>query len=186
MYKRCVTEQSARRQREIEHGLLEILSTVRYETITIIDLCQSLNIPRKTFYRYFSSKEGALYALIDHTIMEFFSTIISKEPITFQTLNRFFEFWYGHQQLVHVAIKNHLSGILLQRVILQATQEATGLGMLSASPTLSEKYQIVFIVSGLMSMVLQWYDDHFSQSPKEMAVTAAQLLLEPLYQTQTT
>lgn len=33
MYKRCITEQSARRQRELEQGLLEVMATRRYEDI---------------------------------------------------------------------------------------------------------------------------------------------------------
>ena len=57
MYKRCIAEQSARRQRELEQGLLEIMATRRYEDITIMELCSWLDIPRKAFYRYFSSKE---------------------------------------------------------------------------------------------------------------------------------
>ena len=36
MYKRCITEQSARRQRELEQGLLEVMATRRYEDITIM------------------------------------------------------------------------------------------------------------------------------------------------------
>ena len=71
MYKLCKTEQSAQRQRELEQGLLAIMNSTRYEDITVSDMCQKLNIPRKSFYRYFSSKDGALHALIDHTLMEF-------------------------------------------------------------------------------------------------------------------
>ena len=41
------------------------------EEISVSDLCDRLNIPRKSFYRYFSSKDGALFALLDHTLMEF-------------------------------------------------------------------------------------------------------------------
>ena len=71
MYKLCKTEQSAARQRQLEQGLLQIMQTQQYEDISISDLCDRLGIPRKSFYRYFSSKDGALMALIDHTLMEF-------------------------------------------------------------------------------------------------------------------
>lgn len=180
MYKRCVTEQSARRQREIEAGLLSILSTVRYEDITICDLCKSLNIPRKSFYRYFSSKDGALYALIDHTIMDFSDTLLPSELLSPKVLISFFEFWRQHEPLLTTLNRNDLGGILLQRAILRATEEAKSVGVLSSSSG-SDHYTITFLITGLMSMILQWYEARFRETPEEMASITAQLLLKPLY-----
>lgn len=71
MYKLCKTEQSAQRQRQLEAGLLAVMGKTRYEDISISDLCEQIGVPRKTFYRYFSGKDGALHALIDHTLMSF-------------------------------------------------------------------------------------------------------------------
>ena len=70
MYKACKTEQSAARQRELEQGLLAAMISHPFDEISISDLCTQIGIPRKSFYRYFSSKEGALHALLDHTLME--------------------------------------------------------------------------------------------------------------------
>ena len=38
----------------------------------------------------------------------------------------------------------------------------------------------MFIVCGIMSMVLQWHHDIYSESVEQMAVTALKLLTEPL------
>ena len=65
MYKLCKSEQSAARQRWLEQGLLQEMLLRRYEDISISDLCARLQIPRKSFYRYFTNKDGALFALID-------------------------------------------------------------------------------------------------------------------------
>ena len=65
MYKMCKTEQSARRQRELEEGLLRAMSNCHYEQISVSDLCDRCAIPRKAFYRYFTGKDGALYALMN-------------------------------------------------------------------------------------------------------------------------
>lgn len=48
--------------------MLEVLATHRYEDITIMELCSWLDIPRKEFYRYFSSKEGAILLATDEEI----------------------------------------------------------------------------------------------------------------------
>ena len=89
----CFVQQSICRQRELEQGVLRIMTEQRYEDITVIDLCNGLNIPRKAFYRYFSSKEGALFALIDHTLMDFtVDFFASGQDATYGTLERFFRF----------------------------------------------------------------------------------------------
>ena len=55
MYKICHTEDSSRRQRELEQGFLEMLRSQPYDKITLTELCRQLNVPRKSFYRYSSS-----------------------------------------------------------------------------------------------------------------------------------
>ena len=69
MYKLCKTEQSARRQQEIEEGLLAMMLQQPYEEISVSDLCKKMDLPRKSFYRYFGSKEDALYGLLDRRLM---------------------------------------------------------------------------------------------------------------------
>jgi len=70
MYKICHTEESSRRQRELEQGFLNMLQIQTYDKITLTELCRQLHIPRKTFYRYFPTKEDCLLALIDHTLSD--------------------------------------------------------------------------------------------------------------------
>ena len=80
MYKMCKSEQSAQRQRELEQGLLKAMGTCHYDEISVSDLCDQMGIPRKSFYRYFSGKDGALHALIDHTLMELESFPMALNP----------------------------------------------------------------------------------------------------------
>jgi AcrR family transcriptional regulator len=70
MYKICHTEESSRRQRELEQGFLELLRSQSYDKLTLTELCRRLNVPRKSFYRYFPTKEDCLLALIDHTLAD--------------------------------------------------------------------------------------------------------------------
>ena len=37
MYKLCKTEQSARRQRQLEQGLLSMMASIQYEQISVSD-----------------------------------------------------------------------------------------------------------------------------------------------------
>lgn len=93
MYKICQTEKSLRRQRELENGFLDYLATVSFNQVTIAELCRHLQIPRKTFYRYFDTKEDILYALIDHRLADMDEYVILHfcQPGTFrQSLILFF------------------------------------------------------------------------------------------------
>jgi len=49
MYKQCRTEQSARRQRELEQGLVQVMLKRQYDEISVSDLCAEIDVPRKAF-----------------------------------------------------------------------------------------------------------------------------------------
>lgn len=186
MYKQCVTEQSARRQRELESGLLAAMNSQPYENITVSDLCDQMKIPRKSFYRYFTSKDGALYALIDHTMtdcLHYTSLYHSQETLdAMYVLEHFFSFWKEHKPLLDALNRSHLSGLLVQRSVTQALQEGVvARRLLPFARQESQEYVIMFVASGLISLVLQWHHGGYSQPPREMAVIASHLLTKPLF-----
>ena len=182
MYKKCATEQSAKRQRELENGLLAAMTTQRYEDITISSLCEGMDIPRKCFYRYFSGKDGALYALIDHTLMDFSGEMFTGEiQATLDTLERFFRFWQDQHLLLDAVERSGLTGLLIQRSInYTVTHDMLPKRILHTDSYLSQEYMVIFLISGLLSLVIQWHYNNFQTSPRQLAFTAAHLLTQPL------
>lgn len=187
MYKLCKTEQSAQRQRQLEEGLLTAMRTKRYEEISISDLCDQMGIPRKSFYRYFSGKDGALHALIDHTLLDFerFSGILvgSSPANIHKELRSFFEFWQQHRQLLDALERSSLSGVLVQRAISQAQNEyALPREQTRRDSRRLQSHAITFCICGIMSMVTRWHRSGYAESPAELAQIAATLLTRPLIQ----
>ena len=187
MYKLCKTEQSAQRQRSLEEGLLTAMKTKRYEEITISDLCSQMEIPRKSFYRYFSSKDGALYALIDHTLLDFEQQtgILTGNTLgnVSRDLQHFFAFWQARKQLLDALERSGLSGVLVQRAISQAQNEFVPTRSPANPEARSMQYHtITFAICGLMSMVTRWHRSGYTQTPAEMAKIASTLLPKPLIQ----
>ncbi len=182
MYKRCVTEQSARRQREMENGLLTAMGTKLYEDISISDLCDSMGIPRKSFYRYFSSKDGALYALIDHTLAEFSGEFFSQEmDATIGTLESYFCFWKKHDDLLSALSRSGMSGILLERSLTMVLDQAlVSKQLLPFDGKVAQEYATTFLVSGLHALVFQWQRTGYNVGPHEMAVIAAKMLTKQI------
>ncbi len=186
MYKLCKTEHSAGRQREMENGLLQLMSQKPYEDITVSDLCDYLSIPRKSFYRYFSSKDGALYALLDHTMMDYegFNAVYAEgEQRTLQReLTQFFLFWMEHKTLLDALAKNNMSGTLVERTMNHiASGEVIPVRFLSSETLYARKQVSLFCISGLMSIVLTWYRDGYPKSAEHMAMITARLVSEPLF-----
>lgn len=182
MYKICHTEQSFKRQRSIEKGLLALMLKHQYEDISISDLCASLQIPRKTFYRYFSSKDGALYALLDHTMMDF--QLSENNPFNKsaapEVLQRFFYFWYEQAPLLHALQRSSLCGILVERATTFALREKMMPRYMLSWDSQYQTIALSFAISGLMTMVIQWHLQHFLQTPEEMTRIATTMLTQPL------
>ena len=181
MYKLCKTEQSARRQRELELGLLEAMQTQLYEDISISDLCDKMGIPRKSFYRYFSNKDGALLALLDHTLMEFEQTqSASSGTGSIGDLERFFRFWYERRALLEALMRSRLSGMLVERATQHAIHERMMPMYLLHRDLQTQQMALTFAICGLLSMVMQWQQSGYRELPEQMARVATMMLTKPL------
>ena len=183
MYKICQTERSTNRQRELEQGLLRMMQKRRYEDISVSDLCEHLQIPRRAFYRYFSDKEGALYSLIDHTLADFFEIPLSDKKsrgTAIGDLDLFFLFWYERKDLLDALEHSRLSGILVERANNFALREGYMPRQLQGVSSQVQSMAMAFSLCGLMSMILRWHHEGFVLSPSEMTTIAVNLLTSPL------
>ena len=185
MYKQCRTEQSAARQRELERGLLEAMSQQRYDEISVSDLCDRLQIPRKSFYRYFSGKDGALHALIDHALMDYDRFEWPEHSGETQPpeldMARVFAYWKYRKPLLDALERSGLSGMLVQRAIGYTQTEMEQPLFLSRSEKKERDYIMQFAVCGLMSMVVQWHHEGYLLSEERMAKIAMRLMSQPLF-----
>lgn len=180
MYKQCITKQARDRQREIENGLMNMMTVKSFEQITVSDLCESIHVPRKAFYRYFSSKEGALYALIDHTLTDFLDEYIllqKKYHAPHKIITAFFKFWLRHKTLLDALEHNNLSGMLLQRSLELTLLDASLVDLIFPNyGKSSSDYIAIYLISGIISLVIQWHRDKFIKSPEQMTAIALNVM----------
>jgi AcrR family transcriptional regulator len=179
MYKICHTADSSRRQRELEQGFLNVLRSQLYDKITLTDLCQQLTVPRKTFYRYFPTKEDCLLALIDHTLSDCNDIALGgwngETELDQQALLRFFRYWKEHSAFLDAIGENRFHYLLLDRttMIVDRMKENT------ANSSFAREQVEYFIAHGLMTTVLRWHYFGFQSSPEEMSEVFARLLISP-------
>ncbi len=188
MYKSCKTEKSAQRQSEIENRFIKLLSQKHFDEITVSEICRELDIPRKAFYRYFETKESILKAATDHILLSYESysknTKESSKRTVTNELTAFFEFWLlePQQQLLSALKKNNMYGHLIQSSINYSSGQLAGISKFIRDENDLVRSQLFpFAITGLMSMMLKWYDGEFRKSTHEMALAAKRMLTEPLF-----
>ncbi len=186
MYRQCKSERAAKRQHELEQGLLSLMTVRRYDEISVTHICDQMSIPRKSFYRYFSGKDGALEALIDHSLMgyeSFTASVRTGEKRTIQgELETFFEFFRREKVLMDAMERNGLSAMLIQRCITNATlNNALPPRLLDREADQNRVSVTMFAISGLMALVLRWHHNGYVEPVAQMAETAVRLLTHPLF-----
>lgn len=184
MYKRCTTEATTQRQRMLEHCFLDLLKIDSYDHITVGDICAAANVPRGMFYRYFDSKQDALYALIDHTLLEFVTNVIFSRvpaPDDFFGMKAVLDYWKSQKPLLDVLAKNKKEALLFERSIICCTEDAHLLApyLLKAGHS-TEPEVMVFCVNGILSAIMVWYRSGYAKSTEEMAVMLRKLLTGPV------
>ena len=185
VYKQCRTEQSAQRQRDLEQGLLKTMLKKQFEEISVSDLCAEIGVPRKSFYRYFSGKEGALFALIDHALMDFDSYSVVENITELQEaqkyMERVFRYWISCKPLLDALEHSGLSGMLVQRAINYSREMQTLPSFLLAADRRLQDYGSMFTVCGLMTILVQWHHDGFVPGVEQMSGLVIRLMSEPLF-----
>lgn len=172
MYKHCATEESVRRQRQLEQCLQELMLAENFSHITISHICNRAGISRKSFYRYFSSKEGCLYALLDHAIFDGASYYLPdhhSDQSTKFIYERFFSYWQSKEQLLDALDRNTMGQLLAERMLEYIVQEEHEFRYFLREQADESSERSVFYISGIMGLVISWHKSGFSKSAVQMA-----------------
>ena len=186
MYKLCKTEQSAKRQREIEMALLNLMSKKSYIEISITELCKNLGMPRKTFYRYFESKEDTLYALIEHTMNEYqyFFTDSGKDGKRTLSgeIGNYYKFWICHKPLLDALYKNNMLEKIMEVSINFPVNDMVNIKKFLPDDTDWAREKIFrFAICGLCFQMIDWYRDGFKVSIEDMSKLSCRMLSRALF-----
>ena len=170
MYKHCNTEESALRQRQLERCLLELMENTAYSHITIGQICELAGVSRKSFYRYFDSKDGCLHALLDHVIMDGSAYYMSglDSPVGPAFCTRIFKYWQLQTALLDALERNGLSLQLPQRMVRYILTEEKDYARYMNIHKSHVAEHVVYTVSGVMGLVLMWHHEGYQKSAEQM------------------
>jgi len=187
MYKICKTKSSRKRQQMVEQELLYMMQRQEFSQIKVSELCERVGMPRKSFYMYFETKDDVLTALIDHAIQGFHDYSIfnrnTPDSTTYRELKRYFEYWKENANLLNGLRRSRLSGLLVLRTVECLVEwEKQSPFLLWGKEIRPSEEAILYTVSGLLTIVLNWHNNSFEKSVEEMAEIATELLTKSLFQ----
>lgn len=184
MYKQCNSEITAKRQRHLENCLLELMQSNPYDKIPVGEICKLAGVPRGMFYRYFDSKQDALHALIDHTLLEFLTDVVFvHQPDVGDHLGMesILNYWKTQQPLLAALTQNRQEALLLERSIICCIKDTHLLiPYLVKAGHSTEPEVIAFCINGVLSTILIWYRSGYVKSTEEMAEILCKLLTIPI------
>lgn len=175
-YRHCITESAADRQRQFETALLELMEHRNFRQISVQDICDRVGMSRKSFYRYFSSKEMCLTALVDHTILDFRAEPLPDLGLT-DSLAHYFRYWLHRRPLLDALIRENLEDILIQRSIASVQEEGDFYKKVSGRDTNVSQEKAVFLISGLVGVLLYWHQEGCRTPPAQLAASVGTFLL---------
>ena len=182
MYKLCQTPRTIQRSQHISSCLLSMMTHTHFNDITISALCKEAGVPRKSFYRYFDTKEDVFHLLLD-TLMTECIRLCEMDAhkaveVTIERLTVCFRFWSEQKAVFDAAGKSgmmpHILTRMLQYYELVISPEQNSI------PASDEQIRTIFAMTGMFSMILQWYESGFARSPEEMALLTFDILKKPL------
>lgn len=182
MIKICRTERSALRQKQIVDALYELLKQKRFEAITVTELCDVLNMPRKAFYRYFDSLETALEGLVELTLASYHDPFLEPPPVRSlqKEIESFFAFWYKKREFLETLDRAGQLTVVMNMSVNYPISNIISLNRLL--PGEDERTQGIiyrFAITGLISTVIEWYKEGFATSIPDIARIAVRMLTKP-------
>ena len=180
------TQAALKRRSLLEEALLALMRTRGYAQTTVTDICREADIPRRTFYHYFDSKEAVLRAVVESMLNECFWEVILEFDRGYEAMKeslvRNFRYWQGEaREKLDLLLDNGLSGEMMQCALRWLESEHLGL---PHRPGVSDKeLELITMVgcSGFFTLLMYWRRNDYRESPEEMADFSMQVLSEPLF-----
>ena len=185
MAKQCATEKTMERQNRIGKVLEQMMMEMDYDDIFVSDLCSRAGISRRSFYRYFNSKEDVLKFVLEDIIRDCHLQAIFKfcpDRDLEERLVDFFQYWMDHQaHWLEMLSRNHQESMLIDMYLDWTREEYLKDRNMKEEDRSMISVSLEYAATGLLMTVFRWARLGFRKSPQEMAGYLAGVMTRPLY-----
>ena len=142
-----------------------------------------MNIPRKAFYRYFNTREGALLALIDHRLEDMARSLQggkSKDSVL-MNMDAFLHRFMEQKPFLDILKENDLHSLMIKRAIIKAMDGSIfPLHLTADLSNYVHRQGVLMTISGMFTVLLSWHDSGFACPVKHMAEIIYTLTTQPI------
>lgn len=162
----------------IINSLLKLLEKKYYASITINMIVDHANLGRRTFYRYFKTKDNAMEYITTLLMDEFADKIVKNHATDMETiLIAYFRFWEQYIDILFLLKKAHLLYFIEENLELHIFRVAKKIKHVPenlSDETMQEyygkyKYAFSMKLAGLWKSTIIWCEETPRKSPEEMA-----------------
>lgn len=173
----------------IIEALIELLNHKAYHDITVSQIVNKAGLGRRTFYRYFKTKNEVIEYLVKLLFEDFSDTILKNHAISQENiLKSYFEFWELHIEILQLLNKAHLLYFIEENLLSLFYQVALKTKHIPQTidqdtdklPMFYEQYKYAFIIklSGIWRATILWCSENPRRTPAEMSKLINNILKE--------
>lgn len=174
------TSTQKRMIRHINQTVFELLYHYHFDEITVQKICESAEINRSTFYRYFQDKYDLLYSLPQYMTEQFIGDTNDAELInSSESFKAFIYYIEKHKKVFkHLLVSSRQSDVF--RSLTNASREMILYGAKNnnsdplAQKIRKSKYPDIladFYSSGMIEVLRRWVENDYNYSPNEIFIT---------------
>lgn len=162
----------------LEEALFDLLATKKsLQNISIAELSEHAQIARRTFYRYYHSKEEVLTNYLDRLIQDYIIELQTEKLTNFEDLvNFFFRYWSQYTESLKILQNANLLVLILQRYYDKLPAAYTTVMAPWHIANTNQKqitYDSRFITGGLYNIFDEWLKGDYQTMPvNELVITA--------------
>ena len=180
------TEYTSQKKELLEGSLLNLMIQTSYPDISVTDICRKANVPRRTFYHYFASKDDVLESMIEALIQQFLlhaniDTYLRNGDVE-QGFIEILGFWIGdNRQKLDVLLKNGLESRLISCASRWSREMHIGYIQNSDLPPKIVEITLLIGATDFFTLLFYWSRNEYQESLEEMAKYATWVLPHPFY-----
>ena len=183
----CYTEYATKKKALPKKCLLELMLQQAYKDISVTDICREADIPRRTFYHYFESKDDVLDSMIEELLQQCFLNTTYGLHIGSEQMKanfaRVFRFWEGNNRIkLDALIRNGLESRLITGSAQFIRAERTGLLRKSGLDPKQVEIGLMVGITDFFTLLFYWSREGYRETPEQMAEYAAWVLPHAFYQ----
>lgn len=162
----------------IINSLLELLDRKDYSSITINMIVDRAKLGRRTFYRYFKTKDEAIQYITELLMNQFAQTLLQNHASGMGDVAvSYFQFWENYIDILLLLKKAHLLHFieddftaLIYHVAKQVNHVPAGMSMEQAAALYEQyKYEFAIKLAGFWKATILWCEENPRKTPEEMS-----------------